>query len=73
MGIRLELYAVATSYTDKLGRFHPAIMTPMGRFYWPNITKATEIEAMGQATLALADVQVGMDGVTQDWNIWRVE
>ena len=60
---------VPTTYG--LGPFHPAIRNGYDVWYWPNITFATEDEALHRATLSLADALQPMVDIVASWNIYK--
>jgi hypothetical protein len=67
--MRLELQAIATHHQAG-DKYHPAIMSPMGKHYWPNITFATMTEAISFAKLSLEDAETAANEEVSQWNVW---
>lgn len=65
----VKLATIATSHG--LGPYYPALRTDRLVYYWPNITKPTEDEAIAWAQAALDAVEHAIETITRTWNVYE--
>lgn len=71
--MEITINAWPTSYGPDLnGKFYPAVGTPLGVHYWPNITFDNENDAYQHAAETFAkDVYQPANAIARGWNMVR--